>query len=860
MNVKSLLTLPSESVDSTGQAGGKTGGQTTHSSTPEATRPSMVVDTGSRPPSPSRRTGGSGTPNQNRIPWDGGGYSLPFPRVNTSIHTTAAPEPGLYSESRMVDLPPGSPKSPKHKLSDSRSSSSSSRPDICSTPHSRISSTSTLNEFHATAKPAPEQQPVDDRMATDHEVRRPIADEVVGHTQLGATTTQTSSSIYATIHPFALGGPSRGPGSPSDALLIMRGGISNPPSPMEPPPDANLLSAPSPSSPGGTHKRSISAPGASTGFGGQGEGPPPPLPPPQQPEPSSSPDQGVYGWSTETKPDLEADLRCMFTDNCPNDQGQLRKAISHLFGRNKSCTRSIPPQVWVHFCRKHYQRSRYRNGCGYSKMQCELVGVQLDRVEYWSDNNRRNNQPGVVRGWELAIRKREKERIDKDPSGSKKRPRSDDSEEMGEEPGPTNGCVGNPEVGNNPPVATDPAVVRGTAVPEWLLDNCRKGYTTKQIKDIVKRIGEALKSGALTQVPDIELLADITGPETNTPKPCAKRRATHERSQSVGSSTRAEGHSTKRRVSHPTIVESPRSNVPPPQTRDRWPDAVYHQQQPYIPVRPSIPDLPYLGSQNQGPNMQLPMNELPYRPAPYMRGNEPSPAQVLHHPPHGTMRDGPLPAPAPRRTGFQSVAHLLEPRSGQPDPTVVTRDSAPYSNPLSRPSHNRSYSDAFPRYGNPPEAWHSPAVPYTPVPGLYNPPPAHEYTDRYENGYTSAERQPSNYQEVPPPQSHHFQPSHPLLPRVLLRCGRSPTAGPGHSRHQSTPVVPFDPRPPTPMDESGPGPGPGPGPSHTRRQSHAFGAVARVIEEDQHLGEGHMPYHEGGASFFAHRPPWAPRR
>ena len=48
-------------------------------------------------------------------------------------------------------------------------------------------------------------------------------------------------------------------------------------------------------------------------------------------------------------------IHCMHIDNC-DTQAPYRKAISHIFGRNKLCTRSIPDFVWVHYCRKHYQR------------------------------------------------------------------------------------------------------------------------------------------------------------------------------------------------------------------------------------------------------------------------------------------------------------------------------------------------------------------------------------------------------------------------------------------------------------------------------------------------------------------------
>ena len=37
-----------------------------------------------------------------------------------------------------------------------------------------------------------------------------------------------------------------------------------------------------------------------------------------------------------------------------------RKVVSHIFGRNKACTRKLPENLWRLWCRKHYQRFKYR--------------------------------------------------------------------------------------------------------------------------------------------------------------------------------------------------------------------------------------------------------------------------------------------------------------------------------------------------------------------------------------------------------------------------------------------------------------------------------------------------------------------
>ncbi|KAE8164002.1 hypothetical protein BDV40DRAFT_124989 [Aspergillus tamarii] len=97
---------------------------------------------------------------------------------------------------------------------------------------------------------------------------------------------------------------------------------------------------------------------------------------------------------------------CEFTTPCPaatDDDSKTnnprRKVISHIFGRNKYATKRFPDHVWVHYCRQHYQRARYR--VDWPVTQCELLMVVLGRMERW----------GGVSGWEVVLRKREVERL-----------------------------------------------------------------------------------------------------------------------------------------------------------------------------------------------------------------------------------------------------------------------------------------------------------------------------------------------------------------------------------------------------------------------------------------------------------------
>ena len=96
--------------------------------------------------------------------------------------------------------------------------------------------------------------------------------------------------------------------------------------------------------------------------------------------------------------DVPARFQCSFCKNCPlmsADQHE-RKVISHFFGRNKKCTRAIPENVWAMFCRRHYQRSRYRNVHNFGSVQMDLIRKTVENLEDW----------GEVAHFELTLRKR----------------------------------------------------------------------------------------------------------------------------------------------------------------------------------------------------------------------------------------------------------------------------------------------------------------------------------------------------------------------------------------------------------------------------------------------------------------------
>ncbi|KAL1894715.1 hypothetical protein Sste5346_005689 [Sporothrix stenoceras] len=247
---------------------------------------------------------------------------------------------------------------------------------------------------------------------------------------------------------------------------------------------------------------------------------------------------------------FETASECMYRGDCQTGS-QLRKAISHIFGRNKLCTRMIPTGVWVHYCRKHYQRTRYRNGGEYPQRQIGLVQTQIHRVQAWSDSNAQQNRGPVLKDWSLSVRKREQMRLDsKSAANGKKRT----FEGMDEE---------------EDNFDDDRAEMSGTAVPEWVVAQIGDGFSTAGILEVVERLKSDIDAGRLQQIPDIEILPNIVT-DANSDEPASnntakktytKRRTAsssgfaaggHRRSQSVNTSAlRSDSIPMARRSSQP---------------------------------------------------------------------------------------------------------------------------------------------------------------------------------------------------------------------------------------------------------------------------------------------------------------------
>lgn len=149
---------------------------------------------------------------------------------------------------------------------------------------------------------------------------------------------------------------------------------------------------------------------------------------------------------------------CEFSSPCrmnPSPDGMhWRKVVSHIFGRNKASTKLFPDSVWVHYCRKHYQRARYRAD-QWPFTQCELLLESLERMEQW----------GGVESFELTLRRREAIRIDHDQTSPTPAPRY-------------------LQTGRKHPTAiTSP-------VPEWLRQYTGANKSFKEIRRIVLRVRE----------------------------------------------------------------------------------------------------------------------------------------------------------------------------------------------------------------------------------------------------------------------------------------------------------------------------------------------------------------------------------
>ncbi|RPB24546.1 hypothetical protein L211DRAFT_848854 [Terfezia boudieri ATCC MYA-4762] len=182
------------------------------------------------------------------------------------------------------------------------------------------------------------------------------------------------------------------------------------------------------------------------------------------------------------------DHKCSYTESCETGS-PLRKVVSHFFGRNKLATRKIPKHLWVYFCRKHYQRSRYRNPRGFACLQIQLVQTQIGNLRRW----------GGVIDWTVKVRRREEMRS-----------RTNTGANQGSESASHIDCDGE-AVGESMAVR---AVTRrrasgaGGTIPTHYLQYVGEHKTMDEVTALVEAIQQDMESNGGT-FPDLELLPRV---------------------------------------------------------------------------------------------------------------------------------------------------------------------------------------------------------------------------------------------------------------------------------------------------------------------------------------------------------------
>ena len=166
--------------------------------------------------------------------------------------------------------------------------------------------------------------------------------------------------------------------------------------------------------------------------------------------------------------------------------------ISHLFGRNKACTVQIPGHIWVSYCRKHYQRTRYHKKNEWVAIQMGLVKLQITRLRDWSDENQKQNSGPYISKWTLSLRKRYKE-------GLKKRLSNKGSSEN----------------------------TFGAAWLDWLKNKVGRVYTTDEIMDIAHGLYNEAREGNLREMLEVEFLPYIVNTDDSQAQCNIQNRSRH---------------------------------------------------------------------------------------------------------------------------------------------------------------------------------------------------------------------------------------------------------------------------------------------------------------------------------------------
>ncbi|KAL8948944.1 MAG: hypothetical protein Q9222_004909 [Ikaeria aurantiellina] len=178
----------------------------------------------------------------------------------------------------------------------------------------------------------------------------------------------------------------------------------------------------------------------------------------------------------EPTPNISIDTICAgeADGHCTLGSGDYRKVTSHIFGRNKRCTNQIPEDCWIKYCRKHYQRQKYRCPSDWFETQLLLIDGQLDKMEAW----------GGITSWTIAIRKKERTMLDQENSFLAQNRRMPDG-----------------------PLCRE----------RFLLPYLGSNKTFEEVRDLIDVINRECDSTHTFQLPSFELLPDID--ERRHPRP-----------------------------------------------------------------------------------------------------------------------------------------------------------------------------------------------------------------------------------------------------------------------------------------------------------------------------------------------------
>jgi hypothetical protein len=430
---------------------------------------------------------------------------------------------------------------------------------------------------------------------------------------------------------------------------------------------------------------------------------------------------------------------CMYIEDCDTGS-QLRKAVSHIFGRNKMCTRRIPQHVWVWYCRKHYQRARYRNAKEWAKtLQYDLVKSQINRLEQWSEGSRRLGHGDVVKDYELVIRKREQRRIDAQRVQTEPEHADSGEETAAERHG---------EAGSS------------TAVPAWLRDRAGANYSAEVILEVIERIRTDLDGDRLSAWPDIEILPNIGKGEQEEVTPSTRPNHSSLASDQGRSRTSSVSHSIASvaddrcpSLSHPLPLQSYNGPDVPQQKRKR--------------------------EAKNGENEGLP-NEDGRR-----FSMQAAPVETLSNP---REQEG-----NPWLAGSSFRAAPADPASlPQRYPTPSGAEYRPYDEPAVQGypsgtayvSHKRARSDIGAISGLPPQSWMSPSSERPRLPPLESIPTSTYRPARFQQSPHFSDTYASRPMHRSNPHAQHISTS--FLPNPYLEQERS--AGVTHNLPEDTPA------------------------------------------------------------------------